>query len=155
MEGITDLRGSRKLLDLSWIERLRRIGWIGAAANRLEKAGLGIVVTTLGYLIGLIALLLTTPLVVLQMATPFKLSQNKFYLDELYYAFFVLPLEVAAEVLAWLDRNVIDGIVDLVGAVPQWAGDTMRAMQSGLVQFYGLIMVLAVIALIYVQLFMF
>jgi proton-translocating NADH-quinone oxidoreductase chain L len=71
----------------------------------------------------------------------YRLSQSRFYLDELYNAVIVVPSNVLAKISGFLD-TVIDGIVDLVGAVPGWIGAAVRPIQNGLVQFYALAMVL-------------
>jgi NADH-quinone oxidoreductase subunit L len=49
---------------------------------------------------------------------------------------------------AWLDRWVVDGLVNLTGRVPAAVGWVMRAMQMGLVQFYALAMVLGMLVLV-------
>jgi proton-translocating NADH-quinone oxidoreductase chain L len=72
----------------------------------------------------------------------YDLSRNKFYLDELYYAFFVAPLTVFSVICRVLDQYVVDGLVDLFGQVPRLLGALFRPVQNGLVQFYALYMVL-------------
>jgi NADH-quinone oxidoreductase subunit L len=72
----------------------------------------------------------------------YELSRNRFYLDELYGAFIVGPLKVAAVVCRVLDQYVVDGIVDLVGGLPRSLGRVFRPIQNGLVQFYALAMVM-------------
>ncbi|MBM4022466.1 MAG: hypothetical protein FJ284_09550, partial [Planctomycetes bacterium] len=62
---------------------------------------------------------------------------SKFFLDELYAAVVVRPLELLALVAAWFDRFVIDGLVDLVARLPLAAGAVVRRLQSGLVQRYA------------------
>jgi NADH-quinone oxidoreductase subunit L len=72
----------------------------------------------------------------------YELSRNRFYLDELYYAFIVRPLEVFAHLCRVLDLYLVDGVVDLFGQVPRFLGILFRPIQNGLVQFYALAMVL-------------
>jgi NADH-quinone oxidoreductase subunit L len=72
----------------------------------------------------------------------YQLSLNKFYLDELYYALIVAPLEGVTEFLRQIDLNVVDALVDLIGHVPRLLGGLFRPVQNGLVQFYALAMVL-------------
>jgi NADH-quinone oxidoreductase subunit L len=62
---------------------------------------------------------------------------HKFFLDELYAAAVVKPLEFVALVAAWFDRFVVDGLVDGVGRVPLGLGAVVRRLQSGLVQRYA------------------
>jgi NADH-quinone oxidoreductase subunit L len=62
---------------------------------------------------------------------------HKFFLDELYAALVVKPLEFVALVAAWFDRFVVDGLVDGVGRLPLGLGAILRHLQSGLVQRYA------------------
>jgi NADH-quinone oxidoreductase subunit L len=83
----------------------------------------------------------------------YQLSLNKFYLDELYYAFVVLPVLGFAAFCKWVDTNVVDALVDLIGQVPRYLGIVFRPIQNGLAQFYALAMALGLavflIALLY------
>jgi NADH-quinone oxidoreductase subunit L len=72
----------------------------------------------------------------------YQLSLNKFYIDELYYAWIVQPMQGFAEFLRQIDLNVVDQIVDLVGHIPRLFGSLFRPVQNGLVQFYALAMIL-------------
>jgi NADH-quinone oxidoreductase subunit L len=71
----------------------------------------------------------------------YELSQNRFYIDEIYQAIIVLPANALARVSAFLDQ-IIDGVIDLIGALPSWIGSALRPIQNGLVQFYALAMIL-------------
>ncbi len=52
----------------------------------------------------------------------YGLSHGKFFIDEIYAALIVRPLEAFAGLLAWADRHLIDTLVNLVGAFPRaWA----------------------------------
>lgn len=66
------------------------------------------------------------------------LFANRMYIDQLYSAVIVKPLEVIAAIAAFLDRNLIDGLVDLVARLPLGLGAVVRHLQSGLVQRYAL-----------------
>ena len=46
----------------------------------------------------------------------YRLASGKFYFDELYCLFIVWPLEQTARLLAWIDRWIIDGLVDFSAA---------------------------------------
>jgi NADH-quinone oxidoreductase subunit L len=74
----------------------------------------------------------------------YQASRNRFYLDELYLIFIVRPVEVLALVCRFIDQWIVDGLVDLIGQVPALIGEKFRPIQNGLVQLYGLVMVLAV-----------
>ncbi len=72
----------------------------------------------------------------------YQASLNKFYFDELYYAWIVQPFQGLASFLRQIDLNVVDALVDLVGHVPRLLGSLFRPVQNGLVQFYALAMIL-------------
>jgi len=80
--------------------------------------------------------------------SPYKLSQNKFYWDEIYNGIIVQPLRGLAAASYAFDRWLVDGIVNFVGRVPRAIGALMRGLQIGLVPFYGLAMVLGVLTLL-------
>ena len=117
--------------------------------NPLRKVGLGFLVTGLGYLLGILTLVLfSAPLLIGSFVTPYRLSLNKFYLDEVYQWVFIVPLNLASDLLYWLDRNVVDGLVNFIGAIPKALGSFMRSMQMGLVQYYAMVMVLGALVLV-------
>jgi NADH-quinone oxidoreductase subunit L len=60
-----------------------------------------------------------------------KWAENKWYVDELYHAIIVKPLLVFSHVFHAFDKLVIDGLVDLLGALPRWLGSLLRPSQSG------------------------
>jgi NADH-quinone oxidoreductase subunit L len=72
----------------------------------------------------------------------YQLSLNKFHVDELYVAFLLKPLQGVTVFARVFDLHFLDGLVDLVGHVPRLFGALFRPVQNGLVQFYGLAMVL-------------
>jgi NADH-quinone oxidoreductase subunit L len=143
-----DLQGIDRVTDPQWVMQLERVGWIGAVTRFLRRNYLGWLVTLVGYLLGLVSLLLATPLLIARFVTPYSLSAGKFYFDEIYYAFIVWPLRIAASLLYWFDRWIVDGIVDGTGRIALATGYLMRSLQMGLVQFYALAMVLGMLILI-------
>jgi len=72
----------------------------------------------------------------------YNLSQRKFYFDEIYYVFLVLPLELFARFCLIIDRYLIDALVTLVGHFPATLARIGRPIQNGLVQTYALVMLL-------------
>lgn len=78
----------------------------------------------------------------------YKLSYNKFYIDQIYDALIVAPLRLLAKVSYWFDEKGIDGLVNLAGRVPGAFGAMLRPLQNGLVQFYALAMMLGLVVLI-------
>jgi NADH-quinone oxidoreductase subunit L len=117
-----------------------------------RRAGLGSVVTALGYLLGGVLIIVSAPLLVGMYLSPYRLSQRKFYFDELYDWAIVRPLRGVSALLASADRWLIDSLVNLLGAVPAAAGAVLRRLQSGLVPFYALAMLLAILLLLASQL---
>ncbi|MDQ1038103.1 NADH-quinone oxidoreductase subunit L [Streptomyces sp. V3I8] len=59
-----------------------------------------------------------------------------FHLDAVYAALFVRPVQAAAEVVRFLDREVVDTYVRGAGALPRWLGAAVRRTQTGNVQTY-------------------
>ena len=76
------------------------------------------------------------------------LSHGKFFIDQIYQAFIVWPLRVLATISYWVDRYVIDALVNFVGAIPGVCGSVLRSLQNGMVQFYALAMMLGLLVLI-------
>ena len=143
-----DLQGAQRFSDVQWVARLKQIPWDARLDRGLRSSGLGFVVSIVGLLLGLIALIIALPLTIGTLLSPYRLSYGKFYFDELYQWGIVKPLELGAAALAWIDREVVDGLVNLFGAVPRWLGAGFRNLQMGLVQFYALAMLLGLVVLL-------
>jgi NADH-quinone oxidoreductase subunit L len=82
-----------------------------------------------------------------------KVLANKWYVDELYNAIVVKPLDLLAQFLVFFDKNVVDGIVNGVGRLVQYSSRQLRLLQSGQVGGYVLLMVVGMIVLFLVELF--
>ena len=78
----------------------------------------------------------------------YRLSEQKFYFDEIYQMLFVWPLLGLAAASYWIDRNLIDRTVNLIGRMPPTIGATLRPLQNGLVPFYAVGMVLGLLVLL-------
>jgi len=78
----------------------------------------------------------------------YQLSAGKFFFDRVYEVLVVWPLEGVAQLAAWFDRVVIDGLVDLVGSVPRAVGALLRPTQSGLIPIYALAMIVGLLVLL-------
>ena len=79
---------------------------------------------------------------------------NKWYVDELYEAVVVKPLDrIAAFFGSVVDNKIIDGLVNGVGKAVQFSGRQMRLLQSGQVGSYILIMMVSIILFFIFQLF--
>jgi len=73
--------------------------------------------------------------------------ENKWYVDEIYEALIIKPLQGLAQVL-WkcFDVGVIDRIVLSFGRVSAWTGQTVRLMQTGSIQVYALMLLVGLVA---------
>jgi NADH-quinone oxidoreductase subunit L len=147
LRRLLNLEEASRLTNPQWVAELERVRWIAPATRFLRQVHLGWLVSLAGYLLGLIALILSLPLIVGTFLTPYRLSFHKFYFDELYAALIVWPLQIVAAVCAWIDRWIVDGLVNLAGRIPPAIGQLMRPLQMGLVQFYALAMVMGMLIL--------
>ena len=82
-----------------------------------------------------------------------KVLANKWYVDEFYNALIVRPLDLFAQFLVFIDKNVIDALVNGVGRLVQYGSRQLRLVQSGQVGGYVLLMVVGIIVLFLVELF--
>jgi NADH-quinone oxidoreductase subunit L len=79
---------------------------------------------------------------------------NKWYVDELYNAIIVKPLNALSSFLSRIiDNKIIDGCVNGVGRLVQFSGRQLRFLQSGQVGSYILIMVISLILFFIFQLY--
>jgi len=84
-----------------------------------------------------------------------KILENKWYVDELYDAVIVKPLNALAGFLNnVVERLGLDGLVNGVGKAVQYGSRQIRLLQSGQVGAYILLMVIGVVVLIIVQIFL-
>ncbi|MFD2525933.1 NADH-quinone oxidoreductase subunit L [Flavihumibacter stibioxidans] len=83
-----------------------------------------------------------------------KLLENKWYVDELYDAIIVRPVNAFGKLLGKLDKYGIDWVVNGVGKSVQYASRQVRLLQSGQVGSYVLLMVIGIILLFALQIFL-
>jgi len=77
-----------------------------------------------------------------------KVLENKWYVDELYDAIIVKPLEAFSIFLKNIvEKSGIDGIVNGVGRFVQYSSRQLRLLQSGQVGSYILFMVMSIVVL--------
>lgn len=74
-----------------------------------------------------------------------RLSLQGLYIDELYGFVVVKPMAALSAVCEFIDRMILDKIVDAVGLLPMIAGGIIRPVQNGLVNSYAAVMLLGVI----------
>jgi NADH-quinone oxidoreductase subunit L len=84
----------------------------------------------------------------------YKAAKNKFYIDEAWLGFTKGVLfNLIAKPAAWVDRNIIDGIVKGTGSGMEWISYRIKGIQSGKVQQYGLFFLFGVIIIVSVYIF--
>jgi NADH-quinone oxidoreductase subunit L len=80
----------------------------------------------------------------------YDLLYRKYYMDELYEDVIVRRwfYRRIAAIADWLDRNLLDGFVDLIGGTFRNSGRALALLQTGQVQFYGTVVVLGSIIIL-------
>ncbi|MGK9367957.1 NADH-quinone oxidoreductase subunit L [Melioribacter sp. Ez-97] len=81
-------------------------------------------------------------------AALYKILLNKYYVDEIYEAAVVQPIQKGSEKILWkfTDAAVIDGIVNGTARVIGGLSGVIRKIQNGFVQFYAFIMMIGIAA---------
>lgn len=83
-----------------------------------------------------------------------RLSYRKFYVDEIYHAVIVKPLNMLSSFFfKVIDKRTIDGLVNGLGEGASQSGKLIRLLQQGNVGYYIFFMVIGVIALLAYGLF--
>lgn len=67
-----------------------------------------------------------------------------FYTPKIYRNTFVLAIDLLSKTTDWLDRYVVDGLVNLVGVASLFSGETLKYGNTGRLQFYVLTIALGV-----------
>jgi NADH-quinone oxidoreductase subunit L len=77
---------------------------------------------------------------------PHQALENKWYIDEIYDALLVRPIQKLSEIL-WkgFDVAVIDRIVLAFGLISQRVGSTVRLMQTGSIQIYAVMLLIGLV----------
>ena len=84
-----------------------------------------------------------------------KVFENKWYVDEIYDAIIVQPLNKLGEILnEALEKSGIDALVNGVGKAVQYGGRQLRWLQSGQVGNYILLMVVSMVLFFVLQFFL-
>jgi NADH-quinone oxidoreductase subunit L len=77
------------------------------------------------------------------------LLQRRYFIDDFYYKVITVIAAAPAQILDWVDANIVDRLVDFVGGATAATGDFLRRAQTGAVGLYAWLIVVgaAVIAL--------
>ena len=82
-----------------------------------------------------------------------RVLERKYYVDEIYQAAIVEPLRACGRLFFGIDNRIIDGVVWLIGFVPQGGGFTLKlTTQRGQLQGYALTMLLGVVLILWIVL---
>jgi NAD(P)H-quinone oxidoreductase subunit 5 len=81
----------------------------------------------------------------------YKLSLNKWYIDDIYNAVFVKGSRRLARQVLEVDVRIVDGIVNLAGLVTLITGEGLKYLENGRAQFYALIVFGAVLGLVLIS----
>jgi NAD(P)H-quinone oxidoreductase subunit 5 len=71
-----------------------------------------------------------------------------FYTPRLYRSSVVGSVDLASRLTDWIDRYVVDGLVNFIGVASLFGGETLKYGNSGQTQFYALTIMAGAIALI-------
>ncbi len=78
----------------------------------------------------------------------YRLSLNKWYIDDLYNDVFVVGCRRLARQIMEVDYRVVDGAVNLTGLVAVISGEGLKYFENGRAQFYALIVFAAVLGFV-------
>lgn len=69
----------------------------------------------------------------------YKAAYHKFYIDEVYlFVTKKILFNLIGKPAAWFDKNVVDGLMNLLGRITARLSDLIKGIQSGKVQDYAL-----------------
>ena len=76
----------------------------------------------------------------------YHLLKNAWYFNRAWELFATHVVIAGARLAAWFDRHVVNGMVDGVAWISGWIANRLRLAQTGQMQFYALVFVIALIA---------
>lgn len=80
----------------------------------------------------------------------YRLSLNKYFLDEVYFKVIVDPIVNTSRSFLWhiFDSGLIDGFVNGLARVTTSSGEFIKKIQTGIVQNYALVMMIGILVII-------
>ncbi len=79
----------------------------------------------------------------------YQWAKHKFYMDELYiFITHKIVFDRISKPIAWFDRNVIDGFMNLLGVTVEKTAERLKVIQTGRMQDYAMYFVSGVIAIV-------
>ena len=83
------------------------------------------------------------------MGSGYKWAKHKFYMDELYiFITHKIIFDKISKPIAWFDRHVIDGFMNLLGLTVEKTSERIKFIQTGRMQDYAMYFVSGVIAIV-------
>ena len=81
----------------------------------------------------------------------YKILLNKYYVDETYDALIVNPIKKSSESFLWkiADNKIIDGLVNSAASLVNLLSDNIKKMQTGIAQFYAIVMMLGIVVALF------
>ena len=108
----------------------------GVATASIILAAAGIALATIMYMKGESRI---TAKINQVLRTPIKAAYHRFYMDEVWmFITKKIIFKGISAPIAWFDRHIVDGSLDLLAKTAQKAGALIRPMQSGNVQTYSI-----------------
>ena len=80
----------------------------------------------------------------------YKLSKNKWYIDEIYETVFVIGSRRLARQVLEVDAKIVDGVVNLAGFVTVVSGEGLKYFENGKAQFYALVIFIGILGFVIV-----
>ncbi len=76
---------------------------------------------------------------------------NKYYIDEIYEASVVKPIQTVSEKFLWkiADNKIIDGVVNGTGILIEKSSNVIRKLQTGIAQFYAVVMMVGIAVVLF------
>ncbi len=140
----------------NWLEpvyapAIDKLGYFGSHTH-LEEILLMIISVALALTAIYFALKIYTkkPGIAVDVSNKFKglynLLLNKYFIDEIYEATIIQPIQKGSEKILWkfTDNIIIDGAVNGVAKIMNKGSSVIRKIQTGITQFYAFIMVLGI-----------
>ena len=78
----------------------------------------------------------------------YKLSYNKFYIDEIYAALIKVAVDGVAKVFYWIDIYIVDGIINGLANLVGGLSNTLSKAENGQAQHYAGFFVCGVVILV-------
>ncbi|HEY5690582.1 MAG TPA: NADH-quinone oxidoreductase subunit L, partial [Cyclobacteriaceae bacterium] len=76
-------------------------------------------------------------------------ATHKFYIDEIYLMITKgVIFRFISKPIAWFDRHIIDGFMNVLAALTNWISVQIKEFQSGQVQKYALIFISGVLIIV-------